>query len=69
MAYTTQRDTTMAHSTLYTGIRVARPGLEQMAANTTESVAGYRWDGVHVYVPGANLIYTTVAPALLSIPL
>jgi peptidoglycan/LPS O-acetylase OafA/YrhL len=30
---------------------------------------GYRWDGVHVYVPGANLIYTTVAPALLSIPL
>ncbi len=30
---------------------------------------GYRWDGVHVYKPGANLIYTTIAPALLQIPL
>jgi hypothetical protein len=28
----------------------------------------YRWDGVHVYKPGANLIYQTVAPALLAIP-
>jgi peptidoglycan/LPS O-acetylase OafA/YrhL len=30
---------------------------------------GYRWDGVHVYKPGANLIFTTVAPTLLQIPL
>ncbi|MCS6840517.1 MAG: hypothetical protein NZ699_08975 [Roseiflexus sp.] len=44
VAYTTQRDQTMAHSTLYTGIRVARPGIENMALNTTESIAGYRWD-------------------------
>ena len=29
---------------------------------------GYRWDGVHVYKPGAKLIYETVAPALLAIP-
>jgi peptidoglycan/LPS O-acetylase OafA/YrhL len=29
---------------------------------------GYRWDGVHVYKPGANLIYETIAPALLRIP-
>ncbi|MCU1366191.1 MAG: acyltransferase 3, partial [Ilumatobacteraceae bacterium] len=29
---------------------------------------GYRWDGVHVYRPGANLIYETIAPALLQIP-
>jgi hypothetical protein len=29
---------------------------------------GYRWDGVHVYKPGANLIYTTIAPSLLQIP-
>ena len=29
---------------------------------------GYRWDGVHVYKPGANLIYQTIAPALLQIP-
>ena len=28
---------------------------------------GYRWDGVHVYKPGANLIYTTIAPALLAL--
>lgn len=30
---------------------------------------GYRWDGVHVYKPGANLIYETIAPALLAIAL
>ena len=29
---------------------------------------GYRWDGVHVYKPGAKLIYEAIAPALLSIP-
>jgi len=29
---------------------------------------GYRWDGVHVYKPGAKLIYETIAPGLLSIP-
>ena len=29
----------------------------------------YRWDGVHVYKPGANLIYETIAPTLLAIPL
>jgi hypothetical protein len=29
---------------------------------------GHRWDGVHVYKPGAKLIYETVAPALLEIP-
>ena len=29
--------------------------------------AAYRWDGVHVYTPGANLIYTTIAPALLAL--
>ena len=28
---------------------------------------GYRWDGVHVYTPGANLIYTKVAPDLLRL--
>jgi peptidoglycan/LPS O-acetylase OafA/YrhL len=31
------------------------------------SDVGYRWDGVHVYTPGANLIYTTIAPALLAL--
>jgi hypothetical protein len=28
---------------------------------------GYRWDGVHVYKPGANLIYTAVASDLLRL--
>jgi peptidoglycan/LPS O-acetylase OafA/YrhL len=28
----------------------------------------YRWDGVHVYKPGAKLIYEAIAPALLAIP-
>jgi len=29
--------------------------------------AGMRWDGVHVYKPGAKLIFDTIAPALLTI--
>ncbi len=29
---------------------------------------GYRWDGVHVYKPGAKLIFEKIAPALLAIP-
>jgi len=28
----------------------------------------YRWDGVHVYRPGAKLILESIAPALLQIP-
>jgi peptidoglycan/LPS O-acetylase OafA/YrhL len=28
----------------------------------------YRWDGVHVYKPGAELVMETIAPALLQIP-
>lgn len=28
----------------------------------------YRWDGVHVYKPGAELVYETITPALLAIP-
>ncbi|HSL73113.1 MAG TPA: acyltransferase family protein [Ilumatobacteraceae bacterium] len=37
---------------------------------TDEAIAtdlGYRWDGVHVFTPGANLIYTAVAPDLLRL--
>ena len=29
----------------------------------------YRWDGVHVYKPGAKLVFDTIAPALSAIPL
>ena len=35
---------------------------------TISSSLAYRWDGVHVYTPGANLIYETIARDLLSIP-
>jgi hypothetical protein len=28
---------------------------------------GYRWDGVHVYRPGANLIFETIAPELIAL--
>ncbi len=35
---------------------------------TISTDLGYRWDGVHVYKPGAKLIFETIAPALLSIP-
>jgi hypothetical protein len=28
----------------------------------------YRWDGVHVYKPGAKLIFESVASQLLQIP-
>ncbi len=35
---------------------------------TISTDLGYRWDGVHVYKPGAALIYETIAPALLAIP-
>lgn len=30
---------------------------------------GYRWDGVHTYKPGVNLVFETIAPALLAIQL
>ena len=35
---------------------------------TISSSLSYRWDGVHVYTPGANLIFETIARELLSIP-
>jgi len=37
---------------------------------TDETIAtdlGYRWDGVHVYTPGADLIYEAAAPDLLRL--
>ncbi len=38
---------------------------------TNKSIASntaYRWDGVHVYKPGAKLIFETIAPAILQLP-
>jgi hypothetical protein len=28
----------------------------------------YRWDGVHYYRPGASLVWSTITPSLLAIP-
>jgi peptidoglycan/LPS O-acetylase OafA/YrhL len=42
-------------------------GPDEWCANPAiASDLAYRWDGVHVYTPGAALIYQTVAPALLQ---
>ena len=35
---------------------------EELATDT-----GMRWDGVHVYKPGAKLIFDTIAPALSAL--
>jgi peptidoglycan/LPS O-acetylase OafA/YrhL len=37
---------------------------EKLATDT-----GYRWDGVHYYKPGSQLVFNTIAPELLSLPL
>ena len=37
------------------------------ADETIATDLAYRWDGVHVYRPGAKLIIETVAPALLGL--
>lgn len=44
IAYVMQPDNTMVHSTFNTGIRVARPGVEMMYANTTDAIAGLSYD-------------------------
>jgi hypothetical protein len=45
------------------------PGPVEWCNNSAISTnLAYRWDGVHVYKPGAKLIYETIAPTLLSIP-
>ena len=38
------------------------------ADETIATDLGYRWDGVHVYRPGAALIYETIAQPLLDLP-
>ena len=42
--------------------------VEWCADEAIASDLGYRWDGVHVYKPGANLILETIAGSLLAIP-
>ena len=70
-------DARVAHlNELLRGIASADPANVTFVAGPTawcddEAIAtdlGHRWDGVHVYKPGAKLIYETIAPALLEIP-
>ncbi|MGH9133310.1 MAG: acyltransferase family protein [Ilumatobacteraceae bacterium] len=70
-------DTRVAHlNELLRGIAGADPANVTFVAGPAawcgdEAIAtdlGHRWDGVHVYKPGAKLIYETIAPALLAIP-
>ncbi len=61
IAYVTQRDSTMAHTSLGTGIRIAYPGIAQMARNTTDSIAGMRWDA-----PNGMTAPFALAPAALD---
>lgn len=35
---------------------------------TISTSLSYRWDGVHAYKPGAKLIFETIAPAILQLP-
>jgi hypothetical protein len=44
IAYTSQQNSTMVHSTLETGVRIAYPGLDMMYANATEAIAGLTYD-------------------------
>lgn len=44
VAYTMQTDQTMVHSTLKSGIRVARPGVEMLYANAVDAFAGLSYD-------------------------
>ena len=46
IAFTSQQDNTMVHTTLESGIRVARPGVDMMYANTADAVAGLTYDKV-----------------------
>lgn len=44
VAYTSQQDGSMVHSTLKTGIRVARPGVEMSYANAQDAIAGLTYE-------------------------
>ncbi|HZY43249.1 MAG TPA: hypothetical protein VFF70_00745, partial [Anaerolineae bacterium] len=46
IAFTSQQDESMVHSTLRTGIRVARPDVSMMYSNTADAIAGLTYDKV-----------------------
>lgn len=44
IAFTSQQDSSMVHSTHQTGIRVARPGVEMLYANIGDAIAGLSYE-------------------------
>ncbi|MGB0210555.1 MAG: hypothetical protein ACPGCX_10770, partial [Ilumatobacteraceae bacterium] len=59
---------------LLSGFAAATAGVEFVSGPAAwcadESIAtdlDFRWDGVHVYRPGAKLIIETIAPGLLAL--
>ena len=69
-------DERVAHlNELWRDVAEANPDTVTFVAGPTEwcddedvsSDVAYRWDGVHVYTPGANLIFTTITPTLVEL--
>jgi hypothetical protein len=70
IAFTSEADGSMVHSTQKTGIRVARPGIEMMYANTFDAIAGLgieqTWNGedtgiyaIHPWgMPDGTILYS-----------
>jgi peptidoglycan/LPS O-acetylase OafA/YrhL len=50
------------------GVSFVRGPTEWCGDESISTDLAYRWDGVHVYKPGANLIYSSIADDLLAIP-
>ena len=68
-------DGRVAHvNALFTSVAASRAGAVTFvegpdawcADETVATDVALRWDGVHVYKPGAKLIYDTIAPILLA---
>jgi hypothetical protein len=80
IAFTSQQDTTMVHSTLKSGIRVARPGVNMMYANVKDAVAGLKyqdaWNGnesppyaIHPWgMPDGTILFSYVITTTAGLP-
>ncbi|MBA3288388.1 MAG: acyltransferase [Acidimicrobiia bacterium] len=69
-------DARVAHvNDLWRQVAAANPGTVRFVEGPDEwcgdpavgSDLGYRWDGVHVYKPGADLIFESIAPVLAAL--
>ena len=69
-------DTRVAHvNDVFRGVATASGGTVTFvggpeawcADDAVATDVALRWDGVHVYKPGAKLVYDTIAPALVGL--